>query len=557
MEFRRDICGVTAYLKIKGYTKSTKDEWDCQWCNCDFAFMSGDWLNYHKEDDEVLLSCEVEELAEKLTKLLEDELTENTEIICIEPDFIFKLYPKRDFRKDPNVTHVQKGYEIADIYMEWEIFFWNEGLTDNRLTLTFGREEIEALRNYLLEVIHGVGGRSGVESGFYKWSGQRPAYLDGEREEMVMKEKRKRGKKILITVLSVIAALIVIAGGWYGFKIHSEHKLLMRVEEMSFEELMQEALAGKEDARVTVGIIKDGQMSYEVYGADAEVLEQTEYLYEIGSVTKTMTAALIAQAVQEEKLQLTDTIDKYLDLPEGKVYPTIESLLTHTSGLDEEYYEWSMLPYLIHPEQNPFQGITDEIILEEFQSTKLVEGKEYKFKYSNYGFALLGLVIEEVYGTDYTSLLNEYLQDNLNMEDTHVSDGDADFEGNWVWETDDAYISAGAVVSDISDMLIYADAQLGGDSTLDMCHQALKEIDAADKWARMRGLGMDKIGMGWMIDTENGIIWHNGGTGMHTSYLGFCPEKNAAVVVLSNLSLEEDIQTTTIGYKKLMEIIRF
>lgn len=153
MEFRRDICGVTAYLKIKGYTKSTKDEWDCQWCNCDFAFKSGDWLNYHKEDDEVLLSCEVEELTDKLTKLLEDELTENTEIICIEPDFIFKLYPKRDLRKDPNVTHVQKGYEIADIYMEWEIFFGNEGLTDNRLTLTFGREEIEALRNYLVEVI--------------------------------------------------------------------------------------------------------------------------------------------------------------------------------------------------------------------------------------------------------------------------------------------------------------------------------------------------------------------------------------------------------------------
>ncbi len=95
---------------------------------------------------------------------------------------------------------------------------------------------------------------------------------------------------------------------------------------MSFDELVEEALANKKNACVTVGILKDGQMSYEVYGEDGERLEQTEYRYEIGSVTKTMTAALIAQAILEGKLDLTDTIDKYLELPAGKVYPTIESL---------------------------------------------------------------------------------------------------------------------------------------------------------------------------------------------------------------------------------------
>ena len=70
----------------------------------------------------------------------------------------------------------------------------------------------------------------------------------------------------------------------------------------------------------------------------------------------------------------------------------------------------------------------------------------------------------------------------------------------------------------------------------------------------MSGLCVDEIGMSWIIDKENGIIWHNGATGVHTSYLGFCPEKNTAVVVLSNLSQEEDIQTTTLGFKKLLEI---
>lgn len=369
-----------------------------------------------------------------------------------------------------------------------------------------------------------------------------------------MMKERKRKKKILKMILSVFVILSAIAGIWYGIQIHSAHKFLMRIEDMSFEELVQEALAGEKEARVTVGVIKNGQMTYEVYGPDAVALEQTEYRYEIGSITKTMTAALMAQAIQEEKLSLTDTIDRYLELPDGKVYPTVESLLTHTSGLDGEYFEWSMLPYLIHPEKNPFQGLTDETVLQEYQRTKLKKEKEYGFEYSNYGFALLGLVLEKVYDTDYTSLLSEYLQRNLGMKDTYVSNGDADFEGNWIWEEGDAYISAGAVVSDITDMLLYADAQLGEDSILTMCHQALKQTNAADQWNRMGGFGIDEIGMSWMIDKENGIVWHNGATGMHTSYLGFCPEKNTAVVVLSNLSQNEDIETTTIGFKKLMEI---
>ncbi len=368
------------------------------------------------------------------------------------------------------------------------------------------------------------------------------------------KEKRISPKRIVAVVLAAAVFLIAAASIWYAIALHSTHDLLTRTVDMSFDELLEEALTSRKDAYVTVGVLKDGQMSYEVYGEGGEYLGQTEYRYEIGSITKTMTAALIARAVLEGKLQLADTIDKYLELPHGKVYPTIESLLTHASGLDEEYYEWSMLPYVFRHEENPLQGITGETILQEYSAVNLKEGKEYGFSYSNYGFALLGLVLEKAYNTDYTSLLNAYLADGLAMKDTYVSNGDADFEGNWHWEDGDAYIPAGAVVSNITDMLLYAQAQLGGDPILTLCHQPLKQVDASDKWDRMEGLCVDEVGMSWMIDAENGIIWHNGGTGVHSSYLGFCPCKNTAVVVLSNLSQDEDIPATTIGFKKLLEV---
>lgn len=150
MWFDIDLCGIKFQLNIKGYQDSTKGGWDEQWCDVDFAFISPNWLNYHKENDEVLLSCEIEELAQSLDDLLQDRLTEIKTIECIEPDFNFILTPKRDLRNDPRYTYVREGCEIADIYMEMKVFFWNDGLTDNYLSITFNRTDIEYLKQYLL-----------------------------------------------------------------------------------------------------------------------------------------------------------------------------------------------------------------------------------------------------------------------------------------------------------------------------------------------------------------------------------------------------------------------
>ena len=105
-------------------------------------------------------------------------------------------------------------------------------------------------------------------------------------------------------------------------------------------------------------------------------------------------------------------------------------------------------------------------------------------------------------------------------------------------------------------MLAYAQMHLHKDSPFAVCHESLKTINAFIESYRMMGIHMDEIGMAWIIDRENGFIWHNGGTGHYNSYLGFCPETGTAVVVLYNLPPNDRIPATVLGIKQLQELNR-
>ena len=149
MYFKMDLDGILVQIRITGYKPYSKEDWDEKWCKTDFSFVSDPWLDYHKEGDEVFLSCEVRQLADLFERLLNDKLNEVTEFNCMEPDFSFILTPKRDLRSDPNVTYLPKGYEIEDICAEWRISFWHNGLTENYLSVSLDRADIENFKNYL------------------------------------------------------------------------------------------------------------------------------------------------------------------------------------------------------------------------------------------------------------------------------------------------------------------------------------------------------------------------------------------------------------------------
>lgn len=357
-----------------------------------------------------------------------------------------------------------------------------------------------------------------------------------------------KGKRKVIIIISFLVCLALAFGGFMLFTKHQMSKL----PELSFKETLEYTTKGKANAVISIGIIKDGEVSYNVYGENGKELENELHTYEIGSLTKTVTAGLINKAVQEGKITLESTIDKYLDLPDGNTYPTIEELLTHTSGYKSHYFEKPIVANFFKG-RNDFYGITKEMTLERLGKVS-VDKESYRFKYSNFGFATLGLVLEAVYDTDYAILCNDFLQNELGLKNTKISDMNGDLGKYWDWNKTDAYLSAGAITSDISDMLKYAQLQLNDSNIFSDCHNSLKKINGTTEAYKAMGICMDEIGMSWIIDTENDIIWHNGGTSNYNSYLGFNPKTKTAVVILSNFSPVYKIPATVMGVKLLEEL---
>lgn len=364
-----------------------------------------------------------------------------------------------------------------------------------------------------------------------------------------MKNSRKLNIKKLVKIIGIVIICVILV--IVGFNLYGKHQL-SKIPELTFDEALEYTTNQNKNAVITVGIIKDGDVSYRVYGESKEVLPRKLHTYEVGSLTKTITAALISKAIDEEKISFDNRINSYLNLPVEKQYPTIIQLLTHTSGYKPYYFETPMIKNFFIG-RNDFYGITDEMVLKQIKN-RILRKKEYAFHYSNFGYAVLGLVLEAVYEREYTDLLHDYMEKELGLTATKISDGRGDLNHYWAWKDDDAYMPAGAVTSNIVDMLSYLELQMKEDGYLRTCHEGLMKIHAPTKSYEALGIGMDEIAMAWIIDKDNNFIWHNGGTDDYNSYMGFNVKTQTGVVILSNLSPSYRIPATVLGVKLLKEI---
>lgn len=284
-----------------------------------------------------------------------------------------------------------------------------------------------------------------------------------------------------------------------------------------------------DDAVITIGIIENGAQSYYVYTNDSQEEDGEVYQYEIGSITKTFTGMLAARAILDDKMALDDTIDEHLEIDSDDDFPTVEQLLTHTSGYARMYAGRSDSGN----RNNPFSGISRTELRE--QAERFVSDRTM-YNYSNFGSALLGLVIESVEGETYEDLVRE-LFDEFDMTSSEVySESEIlDIEENWTWRNDDAYIPVGAIISDVNDMLNYLAINIESENeVVELSHTKLESIDREPVRMRDLVINFDAIGYKWRIDEQNDIYFHSGQTSDYGSYLAFNKDEEVGVIVMIN-----------------------
>lgn len=354
-----------------------------------------------------------------------------------------------------------------------------------------------------------------------------------------------------IKILGFLVMIVVLTTS--SFTLYINHQM-SKIPGMSYEEVLEYTTQDNEYARITVGIIRDGKAEYSVYGNNGIVLPQHEYEYEIGSLTKTFTTSLISKAISEGKMDLNASIHNYISLPNKIYFPTLARLVTHTSGYKAHYFEWQMVPNFFAKRGNDFYGITIESILNRISEVNLMD-KTYPWIYSNFGMAVAGQCLAEVYEQDYRSLITEFVQTDLQLKDTRVSDGTGDLAGYWQWKENDAYLPAGALISDISDMMQYCKLHMTEEiQYLASTHDKLVEVSETPSSYEKIGIHIDAMAMGWILDEQNGIIWHNGGTSKFNSYLAFDKKRQIGVVILANLAPNYRIPATVIGMKLMKQL---
>ncbi|PST83444.1 hypothetical protein C7T94_12840 [Pedobacter yulinensis] len=265
-------------------------------------------------------------------------------------------------------------------------------------------------------------------------------------------------------------------------------------------------------------------------------------VFEIGSITKTFTGAALAAALNAGKLNLDDDIRKFLpgsypDLHRQGRAVRIRDLATHRSGLPRMPADFETQPG--YSADDPYRSYSREALLGYLRLVKPDTVPGTREVYSNLGIAVLGLVLERAVKAPVAEQISAKILQPLEMQHTSFAPKAAEATlargysgqtgkaaGYW---TMNVFDPAGGLKSTLPDMLNYLRANM-----------ERKEPVLRTAQLAVAGSGPRKSGLCWVLDGDDGLVWHNGGTAGFRSFLGFNPSKATGIVVLSNSDTSVD-----------------
>jgi CubicO group peptidase (beta-lactamase class C family) len=301
---------------------------------------------------------------------------------------------------------------------------------------------------------------------------------------------------------------------------------------------------------LSIGIYNNRDRYYYNYGSTEkgkQSVPSNKTVYEIGSISKTFTGTLLAEAVKDKKVKIDDDIRKYIagNYPNLQYQGTpikLSYLVSHISGLpfllpdDPNLFKnpnFDSLPFTITRMQ---QDYSKQKFFEDLHKVQLDTIPGYNFHYSNAGAQLLKYILEKVYGKAYDKLLAEYITKPLKMQHTNslFSKNDVNRlvkgyndKGKVMPYNPQILDAAGGIFSTTADMLQYLKFHLDENN----------EVVALSHKITTGDIEHYAVGLNWqeqLTSKKERKIWQSGGTFGFSSYCVIYPGLNLGIILLTN-----------------------
>ena len=282
----------------------------------------------------------------------------------------------------------------------------------------------------------------------------------------------------------------------------------------------------------SVAVSKNGEIIYlkSVGYADInnKIKANNETKYRIGSISKSFTAILVLKAVENKKLELNQTIDKWFPTIKNSEKISVKQLLNHRSGI----YNFTNSPDYLSLST---QAKTEEEMIEIIKAGGNNFSPDSKAEYSNSNYVLLTYILEKTFSKTYSELLNEFIINPIELKNTYVfgkintinnESKSYKFLGSWIEESETNYtipLGAGAITSTASDLTKFADALFGEQLLNSESLEAMKTIQEGYGYGLFQIPFYSSLGFG-----------HTGGIDGFSSVFAHFPEENISYALTSN-----------------------
>ena len=317
---------------------------------------------------------------------------------------------------------------------------------------------------------------------------------------------------------------------------------------------LDQIFAARPEFYGSVLIARDGHLLLcKGYGrADAArgLADTPETKFLVGSVTKQFTSMAILQLYEQGRLDIHDSLSKYLTgFTRGKDITLIQ-LLTQTSGIADYMNDAPSILASI-----PYKSLSEQSIVDQVKTRPLKFEPGTNYSYSNTNYLILGMIVAKVSGTSYGRYLTDSILKPLGMENTGVFDLENPPEnmasGYWSFDKPFSYFTpegdinpenaratatgygAGCLYSTVGDLYLWDQAllteKLLSKKYMDMLFAPSVHVpNPAQDWS---------YGYGWVIENDPtvGKVWrHTGNLGGFQAYNGLYTDLGATVIVLYN-----------------------